>query len=89
MRKAADGLALAAFKNQPGVKKRAYGNSQALPLTHRDEPGSEMASVRAILVIVKLCVGVLKSISGPQGQPVFKTPAWTWRRKRMDSCLSV
>lgn len=31
-------------KNQPGVRKQAFGNgnTQALPLTHRTEPGSEM-----------------------------------------------
>lgn len=94
MRKAADGLAqfwlsarsFVACKNQPGVRITGLGNVQALPVTHRAEPGSKRAMVSG------QWWGYLSSsweFFRSQQQPVSKSLVWTWRKKRLGSCLSV
>lgn len=45
-------------------------------------------AARTVLGMFTFAMGVLKSPSGPEGQPVSKALVWTWRRKRMGSCLS-
>lgn len=51
----------------------AFGTAQALPLTHRTEPGREKATgPRWYLGIVKCGKGVLKATSGPGGHPCSK-----------------